>query len=98
MRLTAEEVAAIKRAAAEAFGPDAVVRLFGSRVDDARKGGDIDLHVETGLADPVRRREMDFRVALTDALEEEPVDVVVRRRGDPLRWIDHAALRDGAVL
>ncbi len=48
MRLTAEESAAIKSAAAQAFGSGAVVRLFGSRVHDHLRGGDIDLRVEWG--------------------------------------------------
>ena len=46
VRLTADEVQAIKAAAAEAFGASAVVRLFGSRVDDTKRGGDIDLLIE----------------------------------------------------
>ena len=46
MRLTPTEIAAIKAAARDAFGETVVVRLFGSRVDDHRRGGDIDLHVE----------------------------------------------------
>ena len=45
MRLTEHEVSAIKQAAREAFGDDAVVRLFGSRVHDDLRGGDIDLLV-----------------------------------------------------
>ena len=44
MRLTSAEVSAIKAAARSAFGDTAVVRLFGSRVDDGARGGDIDLH------------------------------------------------------
>ena len=46
MRLEPEEVAAIKAAARHAFGADAVVRLFGSRVDDSLRGGDIDARIE----------------------------------------------------
>jgi hypothetical protein len=44
MRLN--EYASIKRCAQRHFGPNCAVRLFGSRADDARCGGDIDLHVQ----------------------------------------------------
>lgn len=46
MRLTAEQVNAIRRIAGEEAGADSVVRLFGSRLDDAARGGDIDLLLE----------------------------------------------------
>lgn len=45
MRLSPAEVAAIGESAVQAFGEDAVVRVFGSRLDDSRRGGDIDLHI-----------------------------------------------------
>ncbi|WP_438873993.1 hypothetical protein [Thiohalocapsa halophila] len=41
MRLTAHQQQVIKQAAQDAFGPDVRVDLFGSRVDDTRRGGDI---------------------------------------------------------
>jgi hypothetical protein len=46
MRLTQEQQSAIRTAASEAFGAGATVWLFGSRVDDHKKGGDIDLVIE----------------------------------------------------
>lgn len=48
MRLTPAEQAAIADAAREVLGPGSRVSLFGSRVDDAARGGDIDLLVDTG--------------------------------------------------
>lgn len=47
MRLTPTQIATIKDATAEIFGDDARVWLFGSRADDSRRGGDVDLMVET---------------------------------------------------
>ena len=98
MRLTEHEVTAIKQAAREAFGDDAVVRLFGSRVHDELRGGDIDLHVEADAYVADLRHSAQFRSLIWQALDEEQVDVVVAARGAAPRWIDQAALRDGIVL
>ncbi len=97
MRLTEEQVDAIKVAAASAFGDDAVIRLFGSRADDDRRGGDIDLHVETAQDKADVDHEVRFRSLLWKALDEEQIDVVVAARGED-RWIDRAARREGIVL
>ncbi|MFZ2632135.1 MAG: nucleotidyltransferase domain-containing protein [Desulfosalsimonadaceae bacterium] len=47
MRLSDSEITIIKAAAKKIFGLDARIFLFGSRVENSRKGGDIDLYVET---------------------------------------------------
>lgn len=97
MRLTPEEVAAIKAAAAEAFGPTAVVRLFGSRVRDDLRGGDTDLHIEWDGGEEWRARE-DFLELLFQRLEPHRVDLVFSTRGVPPRPIEQIALRDGIAL
>lgn len=46
MRISQKQHDDIKEIVSQLAGPEAVVTLFGSRVDDAKKGGDVDLLVE----------------------------------------------------
>ena len=98
MRLTPEEVAAIKAAAAEAFGQGAVVRLFGSRVDDMRRGGDIDLHVEIEDDERPWKLKTRFEEALFRRMDEQRVDIIFSRPGQERMAIEDIAYRDGVVL
>ena len=47
MRLSALQRKVLTQTARDCFDPDVRLRLFGSRMDDTRKGGDIDLLIET---------------------------------------------------
>ena len=98
MRLTPHEVRAIKAAARLAFGPDAVVRLFGSRVRDDARGGDIDLHVETPSVVDSGQLTVDFLDRLFVRIEPQRVDVLHSVRGAPLSGIERIAYRDGVPL
>jgi predicted nucleotidyltransferase len=50
MRMSSEQVELSVKVIRKYFA-DAAVWLFGSRVDDARKGGDFDFYIETSQAD-----------------------------------------------
>jgi len=99
MRLSPADIATIRNAAAEVFGADAVVRLFGSRVDDGLRGGDIDLHVclPPGIS-PTLALEFAFRDRLCEGLGDQKLDIVLQAadRGD--RAIDAIARETGVRL
>lgn len=48
MRLTEDQIDAIRRLVHQIGGQNARVRVFGSRLNDEALGGDLDLMVETG--------------------------------------------------
>ena len=48
MRLSNRQIAIIRELLGRHFGPDTRIWLFGSRLNDALKGGDIDIYVEPG--------------------------------------------------
>ena len=75
-----------------------MVRLFGSRVDDARRGGDIDLLVEVdAVVDEWRQKSM-FEDRFWALTEPRKVDVLVAIRGRPAGPFQQIAYRDGIVL
>jgi len=79
MRLTPEQTRIIKAAVARELEPDARIWLFGSRVDDERRGGDVDLFVETRNADLLR--ELRCKIAIEEAVDLH-VDLVIAPPGD----------------
>ena len=74
MRLTTEEIKTICATVAETDS-DACVMLFGSRVDDAARGGDIDLLVESSEIDAAKQR--DLRDRLFHRLGGQKVDLFI---------------------
>ena len=99
MRLTAEQTERIRRAVRQIAGESATVSLFGSRLDDAAKGGDIDLLVSvpypvsnpaTLVARLVARvsvllggRDVDVLLSAPN-LERQPIHDIAREEGQLL--------------
>lgn len=79
MRITPQQRQRICQQIDRHFGAGAEVWLFGSRVDDQKKGGDVDLYIET-TPHPLLS-ELRCKIALQDALEM-PVDLIVRQPQD----------------
>lgn len=98
MRLTPEEIATIRRLVAEIYGPGAVVRLFGSQLDDSKKGGDVDLLVEIDEDELDLGREIGLKIALEEALGERKVDLIVHRHGRRETPFVRIAKSEGIIL
>jgi predicted nucleotidyltransferase len=98
MRLTPSQIAIIQQIVRAEVGAGSVVRLFGSRLDDAARGGDIDLLVE--MPDPVEQPALlSARLAgkLIRAFDGRHVDVVLSAPNLQILPI-HQQARKGVVL
>ncbi len=74
MRLKAEEIATLKKSLAE-LSQEARLYLFGSRVDDTKRGGDIDLLVVSQIL-----KKKDLRKIRLDFFEkfgEQKIDIIL---------------------
>jgi predicted nucleotidyltransferase len=98
MRLTHGEIEAIRRAVREVFGDAARARVFGSRVRDDLKGGDLDLFVEVDAGDASVANEQRLRDLIAPALGDLRIDIILHERGRPPTPIERIALRDGVLL
>ena len=83
MRLSDSQRQIIAMVMADCFGSDARLWLFGSRVNDSSRGGDIDLMVEVdGMeADEAVRAKLKMLKQLRLAMGDQKIDLVVRRSG-----------------
>ena len=98
MRLEQDEIRAIRRAAQAVFGTPAPVQVFGSRIQDDLRGGDLDLWLEVAPGEATLANELKFRELIARPLDDLKVDVVLHERGRPLSPIDQIACRDGVLL
>lgn len=82
------------------FGSQTQIWLFGSRVDDQARGGDIDLYIEPELKDPDQVFEAKLRtlVALKRILGERRIDLVINRGNQPHQAIHDIARSTGIKL
>lgn len=99
MRLSPSNIAQIKLHAREIFGPQARVWLFGSRLDDQAKGGDIDLLVESPVL-PTSPALASARLASQSSRDMlgRKVDVVLSAPGLLELPIHRIARREGVLL
>ena len=93
MRLSDRERNAIV-SAVHRYDAQAQVFLFGSRVDDAKKGGDIDILVRSASIGPDERRRI--RRAIYDTIGEQKIDI--RVAADLANPLVRVAQRSGVLL
>jgi uncharacterized protein len=99
MRLSTQTRNVIRDTALEIFGPAAEVRLFGSRLDDTARGGDLDLLVTLPAPeDDSRRKTLTFVARLQRQLGDQPVDVLLVDPMTQLQPVHQQALREGVPL
>ena len=95
MRLTEYEQKSIKKTFKDIFGHGKIY-LFGSRVDDNLKGGDIDLYLVPTKKQPSLSKKIMFLIALKEKIGEQKIDVVLSC--DTTQLIEQEALSAGVVL
>ncbi len=93
MRLTTKEIETIIISFREVF-TSGKIYLFGSRVDDTKRGGDIDLFILSREAN--LEKKIDFLGKLQDRIGEQKIDIVISK--DKNRLIEEEALKKGIVL
>ncbi|WP_024787521.1 MULTISPECIES: nucleotidyltransferase domain-containing protein [unclassified Lebetimonas] len=78
MRLSEKEILSIKKAFVKIF-KNGEIYLFGSRVDDNLKGGDIDLYIVSSNAN--LEKKIEFLVYLKKLIGDRKIDVVINKKG-----------------
>jgi uncharacterized protein len=81
LRLTKQELLSIKKVFIKHFGVNDHLWLFGSRVDPNKRGGDIDVYIETNnkSADQLFDQKINFLVDLKTAIGDQKIDVIINR-------------------
>ncbi len=78
MRLSEKQIHLISETVCRIAGPETELYLFGSRLDDNARGGDVDLFVESTTALPLMRRAQ-IKMQL-ESLLGLPVDLVCKTK------------------
>ncbi|MFA5880328.1 MAG: nucleotidyltransferase domain-containing protein [Candidatus Margulisiibacteriota bacterium] len=93
MRLTEYEILNIKEIVNN-FDCKAKIYLFGSRIDDTKKGGDIDLLV---ISDNLTFKEKRLiKLQLYNKLGEQKIDLIITK--EPENYFQKIALAEGILL
>lgn len=99
MRLTPQQIAAIRDAALALGGPSVRVRLFGSRLQDQARGGDVDLLLECSNAvDNPALLAARLSARISRAMGGRKVDVLIHAPNLMVFPIHRIAMQEGILL
>ena len=101
MRLTSFEIIAIKQTAVEIWGKDVSVVLFGSRTDDSKKGGDIDLLInltENQDSKGLALKKSEFLSRLDLQIGAQKIDLIIKNDQNAALPIVKTAFSTGITL
>jgi len=99
VRLSKEYRTIIKAILLKNFGAGSRFYLFGSRADDTKRGGDIDLYIETDLdSDKAWDARGKSWIEMQRRLEEQKIDILVHVNGTKYSGIEEIAKETGVEL
>ena len=99
MRLTDDQMQIIRRIALQIAGGQARVRVFGSRLDDAERGGDLDLLLELPESvDNPALMAAQMSAKVSRAMHGRKVDVLLSAPNLMHLPIHDTALNEGILL
>lgn len=95
MRLQTDEIKTIIQTAREIYGESVKVYLFGSRTDDSKRGGDIDLLIRTPQENFGVLARIRMIARLKERLGDQKIDIIGDHEQSP---VAQAALKEGILL
>jgi predicted nucleotidyltransferase len=100
MRLSPHQHEIIRETLQRHFGSASRIRLFGSRVDDGAKGGDIDLYIEPAIQEPneIVEARVNALAELHLVLGDQTIDLIIHREQGPDLPIHRHARETGVLL
>lgn len=97
MRLGKEQAVMIRQLVKSRLGEESQVWLFGSRVDDSKRGGDVDLYVESK-----QPCDLATKLSLMSEIQRliglRKIDLLVKNNSDSERDIFVTAKSEGVCL
>ena len=96
MRLSKEEIVIIKKSILN-HSDNAKIMLFGSRVDESKKGGDIDIYIETDKTLPlITKLKILTDIEIGGVLRK--VDLIVKSKNSKHQPIFDTIKKEGILL
>jgi len=97
MRLSLSQTLAIQKLVKESLGASSEVWLFGSRVDDSKRGGDVDLYIESAQPCGLEKK-LSLMTKIQLLVGMRKVDLIVKTASSPDRPIYATAKSEGVRL
>ena len=97
MRLKIEIKNQIIKYASQSFGMDIKLYLFGSRVYDNKKGGDIDLYLESSKEIDINQ-QIKFLNNIYKYVTQRKIDLIIKTPLKKDKPIFHTARQEGILL